>query len=158
MPVPTEDRNPKFKNAPDDRKIKAGADPESLDKQTIAWHFHALDREHKDWGWDKLKAHQWKDILRHLISFEGMTWAALKQQAGGRRRGTNHHSLDVVGFNKTAQDRLKHLKLDDYESLFSLRINNTLRLYGIRDGRVLRLLWHDPFHGEKKGCYPTANS
>jgi len=84
-----------------------------------------------------------------------MSWSELKQAAGGRSSGTNNHSLPVDEFVKKAKKRLEELKLDDHDELFSLRLNNTLRLYGIRDGRVLRFVWHDPHHGTDNGAYPT---
>jgi hypothetical protein len=155
MAVPKDRREPKIQKSPETREIRIETDPDTPETQTIAWHFHLLDRPHGDWGWDKLKAKDWRSILAHLVSFEGLTWAHLKSQAGGRRQGTNHHSLDTDDFCKAAKDRLKHLNLDDFETLFSLRINQTLRLYGIRDGRVLQIIWHDPHHGSKRGCYPT---
>lgn len=155
MPVPREQRHPHAKESVPDRQIKVGGDPDNFDKETIAWQFFRLDRPHADWGWDKLRPQEWRDILAHLVAFEGMTWAAIKLQAGGRRRGTNHHPIEIAEFNKPARDRLEEMHLDDYESLFSLRITNTLRLYGIRDGRVLQIVWHDPYHGSTRGACPT---
>lgn len=156
MPVPNNQRTPKTKVVIQDRQIKTGGDPDSFERETIAWQFFRQDREHAEWGWDKLKAAQWRDLLARLKAFEGLTWAQLKAQAGGRKRGTNHHSLFTAEFCKHARDRLRTLRLDDFDSLFSLRLANTLRIYGIRDGRVLQLLWHDPHHGSNKGAYPTA--
>lgn len=161
-----QDRTPKFGASPPSRQIRKGAeptreirqggDPSAFETQTISWHFHALDRDHALWGWGKLKARHWREILTQLVSFETITWAKLKEAAGGRRNGTNHHSLPTEEFCKSARDRLAELKLDDYDQLFSLRLSNTLRLYGIREGRVLRILWHDPHHGSGQGAYPTA--
>ena len=86
-----------------------------------------------------------------------MSWGEIKSQAGGKAEGngTNHHALPKDKFTKDAKDRLEILKLDDYEELFSLRLGNKIRLYGIKDGRVLRFIWHDPYHGENKGAYPV---
>jgi hypothetical protein len=155
MPVPQDQRRPQVKESVSDRQIKTGGDPANFDKETIGWQFFRLDHNHAHWGWDKLRPQDWRDILRHLVDFEGMTWADIKAQAGGRRRGTNHHPIEIAGFNKSARDRLEELHLDDYESLFSLRINNTLRLYGVRDGRVLQIVWHDPHHGSTRGACPV---
>lgn len=105
----TDHRVPKVQNAPAEREIRLGVDPDATETQTVAWHFHLLDRSHLDWGWDKLKSKEWKAVLSHLVTFEGLTWAQLKQQAGGRRQGTNHHSLDTNDFCKNAKDRLRSL-------------------------------------------------
>ena len=154
MPVPQDNRKPKSQDIAA-RQIKTGGDPDSLEKETIAWHFHRFDREHEDWGWEKLRAPQWREVMAHLVAFEGLTWAKLKEQSGGRKRGTNHHSLLQTEFSKAARVRLKELHLDQFDTFFSLRISNTLRLYGVRDGRVLQFFWHDPYHGSVRGCYPT---
>jgi hypothetical protein len=114
-----------------------------------------MDTQHKDWGW-QLNPEVWAGILTSLKILEGLTWAELKAAAGGRRVGTNHHSLTITQLNPTAQKRFAQLKLDEYDKVFSLRLANTVRLYGIRDGRVLRLLWRDPHHGSGRGVCPTA--
>lgn len=154
MPVPPQDRQPKAQDIPS-RQIKTGGDPESLDKETLAWHFHRLDNPHADWGWHQLQPVHWRNVLDHLIAFEGLTWAQLKQQAGGRNHGTNHHSLPISELAAGAKHRLSELHLDEFDSVFSLRISNTLRLYGVRNGRVLQLIWYDPHHGTRRGACPT---
>lgn len=154
MAVPPQARIPKIGTSVPERQIKTGGDPDSLDRETIAWQFHRLDNDHEDWGWNGLKAGIWKEILRQLKAFEGLTWAKLKEAAGGRRHGTNHHPIEVANFCNKAKDRLKSLHLDEYDSLFSLRLANKIRIYGVRDGRVLQLVWYDPHHGDKRGAYP----
>ena len=37
------------------KDVKILASPESTDKQTPAWQFHKRDRDHSEWGWDKLR-------------------------------------------------------------------------------------------------------
>ena len=39
--------------------------------------------------------------------------------------------------------------MDDIDSIVSFRINATIRMYGIRDGRALRILWYDPWHDRR---------
>lgn len=155
MAVPKHLRHPKLGVEPETRQVRLGADPESLETQTIAWHFHRLDWKHERWGWEQRHAPIWRNVLNHLISFEGLTWAQLKEQAGGRKHGTNHHSIKIAELNKDARDRIVALHLDQYDKVFSLRISNTIRLYGIRDGRVMRLIWYDDCHGGKNGVCPT---
>jgi hypothetical protein len=131
-----------------------------LETQTIAWHFHRIDWSHLQWGFRNLRPPDWRELLTHLVALEGLTWARLKEQCGGRGRGggTNHHSLELDALCKGAQQRLIELNLDDSDVVFSLRLSNTLRLYGIRDGRVLRLLWYDAHHGTKNAVYITKDT
>jgi hypothetical protein len=83
-----------------------------------------------------------------------MTWGELRGAAGGKSSGTNHHSLPLDALSKSAQVRLSELSLDDVDAVFSLRLTGTIRVYGIKDGRVLRVLWYDKYHGdpEKAVC------
>jgi hypothetical protein len=150
-------RHPKTGATPQDRQIKLGGNPESMDAETIAWQFHRMDSKHDHWGWDQLHAPIWKQILQHLKTFEGLTWAKIKETAGGKKHGTNHHSLKIDDLNANAKKRIKELHLEQYDKVFSLRLANTIRIYGIRDGRVMRLLWYDSSHGTKHGVCPTEN-
>ncbi len=137
------------------QQVRAKENPATTDHQTPAWQFHRCDEDHSLWGWSKLKENGHLEVIKLLHGFEKMPWSQIKQAAGGRASGTNNHPLAIGGFTKEAQKRLQQLKLDDHDTLFSLRLNGTLRLCGIRDGRVLRFIWHDPHHGSKDGAYPT---
>jgi hypothetical protein len=153
-------RQPKTALLPLGKQVRSAFDPESAETQTIAWHFHQLDWHHDRWGFGKLKPPHWTRLLRSLVSLEGLTWAKLKEQCGGRGGGggTNHHSLALDELCKDARDRLLELKLDECDVIFSLRLTNTLRIYGIREGRVLSLVWYDPNHGGKHAVYLTKNA
>jgi hypothetical protein len=125
---------------------------ESVEKQTPAWQFHRVDRDHEKWGWNRLGAEGlWELLHGKLADFESMTWAEIQRAAGGRSHGNNSHFVEVKDCCKEARDRLLDLRMDDTDEVFSLRLTGTLRLYGIRDGRVLRFIWHDPEHS----VYPT---
>lgn len=75
-----------------------------------------------------------------------MTWGELLKAAGGRKNGNNHHQIDVAACCDEAQRRLQALHLDDIDQLFSLRLTGKWRLFGMKDGRVLRFLWCDQEH------------
>ena len=156
MPVPSSNWHPKTSREPASGFPRTRNNPESTDAETLAWNFHRLDTDHPDWGWN-LKARLWRQLLDHLKALEGLTWAELKQQAGGKNQGTNHHPIPVADLSSSAQKRLEEINLDDFSTVFSLRLANTLRLYGVRDGRVLRLIWYDPHHGTGRGACPTKS-
>jgi hypothetical protein len=140
-------KSPRIRSNPDDH----------IDTQTPAWQFHKCDQDHELWGWGKLSADEFLRLVKdHLRSLETMTWGAIKSAAGGRGHGTNSHPLSVAEFCKKARDRLRELNLEEYDELFSLRLKGQLRLYGIKEGRVLRFIWHDPHHGTIKEAYPTG--
>ena len=154
------DKHVRTRCQPHENKAVVNQNPGSTDHETPAWQFNLCDYDHALWGWRKLSPHDFVALIhQHLRDIERMKWSDIKQAAGGRSRGTNSHPLPVVEFASDAKKRLQQLKLDDIDELFSLRLTSTLRLYGIRDGRVLKFIWHDPHHGERnKGAYPTKNN
>jgi hypothetical protein len=152
------ERKPKAAFNPPSRQIKS-EDPGKFDAETIAWQFFRLDWQHEHWGFNQLGPTHWRDLRDSLAHIEGLTWSELKQTFGGRGAGggTNHHSLPTSELSSRAQKRLEELSLDDCDDVFSLRLNNTLRIYGIRDGRVFQILWYDRHHGSKNGVFLTKN-
>jgi len=151
-------RKPKAQYSPLERQPFAKENPGSTDKETPAWQFHRCDKDHLLWGWNKMSPEKYLEVIKALHGFEQMTWANIKAQSGGKAsgRGTNHHFVPVSNFVKEARQRLEELILLDYEELFSLRLNSTLRLYAVKEGRILRFIWHDPYHGDDKGACPVA--
>lgn len=129
----------------------------SSDSENPTWQFTLFDKDHKLWGWKALE-NNIKEIFFFLSSLEGMSWHDIKQQNGGRGKngGTNHHPVLISDLTKVAKDRLNYLKLDDHEELFSLRVNNTRRIYGIKHNRILKILWYDEYHGNNNSSvFPT---
>lgn len=120
-------------------------------QQTPAWSIEVLDIE-GPWGWnnDRVKSELWTEIVPKLQNFETMTWGEINHASGGRRQGNNHHSIRVMELTSEAQKRLLDIKQDDTAEIFSFRLTGRTRIYGIRDGRVLKLLWYDPFHGDNR--------
>jgi hypothetical protein len=78
------------------------------------------------------------DILEKLKLFENSTWPDIER--GGS------HFITVNRVIKEAQERLRILRLDDTDELFSLRLSGTERLWGLRYNDVFSLLWWDPDH------------
>lgn len=129
------------------KEVRIQASPESTDKQTPAWQFHKRDKDHEKWGWDKLSAEDFCELLHgQLANFETMTWAEILRAVGDKKDGNMHHNVSVERCSKDAQKRLAELKADDLDEVFSLRLSNKHRLYGVKEGRVLRFIWHDTDH------------
>lgn len=63
----------------------------------------------------------------------------------------NHHFIPAQKLNKVARERLVDLKIYEDE-IFSLRLTGTHRIYGIRYGTVLFILWYDTDHGDNDTC------
>ena len=87
-------------------------------------------------------------ILPKLKEFEKLTWREIEEQlypSYGKYK-TKNHSISIDRLCPEAQRRLKELKQDDIEEVFSLRLAGKLRLFGIRHNNCFRLLWIDFNH------------
>lgn len=148
----TDNRIPKIKKEPYvSNNPRAIESPGRTDHLTPSWRFSLIDHDHELWGWDKIKDSELMSIIKtHLKSFEKLTWAAIKATKH------HHHEIELKKFSRDAKKRLEDLKLEDTDSLFSLRLASTIRLYGIRDGSIYKIIWHDPHHkwGDPKSAYP----
>lgn len=150
---------PKVKTKPPYRQPTHSLDPKSFDKQLLRVRFDLLDFTHDLWGWGTLSKEQHLEFLKFVQSVEKQTWAEIKTVGGGKRKGTNHHPLEIAKFDKKAQKRLTELNLYPIvgDSLFSLRMTSLTRIYGARDEEFFRPIWHDPYHDEKnKAAYPLS--
>lgn len=77
-------------------------------------------------------------LQKRLSELETMSWQEIDK--------THSHFVGVDGCSKEAQDRLKELRLDDLDQLYSLRVTGKFRVFGIREEHVFDLLWCDPDH------------
>jgi hypothetical protein len=144
---------PKAKKNPSPEGPRVASDPESYLKQTPVWRFSDFDWD-SDWGFTScverianIRSH----IEEHLASFETMTWAEILRASGGRNNGNNSHEVQRDKFKTDVQKRLDSRKVLA-DTLFSLRLDAGTRVYGVREGRCLRIVFFDPFHKDKAKC------
>lgn len=93
---------------------------------------------HGKWGWDKLDALQLQDLLEKIFNSQMLIWQQLREH--------NSHLVDTSSLIPEAQKRLKDLEKDDLDQLYPLRLSGLKRVWGIKEGNILWLLWWDPFH------------
>ena len=92
------------------------------------------------WGWKSCTdSHFWNVIFGKARSFETMTWTDIL-------RGGNNHQIKVNQICLEAQKRLAEIRQDDIDDLYSFGLMGKPRLWGIRDGRIFKVLWWDPEH------------
>jgi hypothetical protein len=84
-------------------------------------------------------------VYEHLRDFEKLTWQEI-ETAQTKRGHTRHHNIPVSDLSKAALKRLKELKLDDLDEIFSLRLEGDNRIFGIREFNTLIVLWYDEHH------------
>lgn len=119
---------------------KSSIDPTSYLGKNPVWQFRRIDKEHARWSLRDCCNFN-KDVLEKLHDFEGMPWSEIINTNGV---DTNHF-VQITDLCKEAQKRLETLKVYEDE-LFSLRLSNTKRLFGILNDGVFRVLWYDPKH------------
>jgi hypothetical protein len=102
------------------------------------WAFARVDRG-GSWCWDRLDGATLMWVLGKLGNFETMTWAEI--EAAG-----SHLVRNDAGLSKLARDRLAEIEHDEADTLFSLRLGGQPRIWGIRVGGALKIMWWDPNH------------
>ncbi|MEM9594749.1 MAG: hypothetical protein AAGD06_10805 [Acidobacteriota bacterium] len=81
------------------------------------------------------------EIREKLAGFESRDWNDILVKDQKR-----NHSVRVDRLDARARKRLAEIKKDDFEELVSLRLSGKERIWGVRIGSVLELLWWDPLH------------
>ncbi len=134
------------KALPKEKTPRQSEDIHAYKKKKPVWQIGRIDHSGK-WGWKSIGQERWEQIvLPHLANRETMTWAEIEMPSGGKKSGTNSHSIPCNKLCKEARKRLQKLNLDDIDELFSLRVGGKVRIWGIRRGRVFQILWFDFEH------------
>lgn len=138
------DKKPKTQHDVSGKKIvREKENAEEYKSKNPVWRFHRYDQDHPKWCLSQKDFYGY--IISKLISFERMTWHDIEAASGGRKQGTNHHFIPVSDMTKEAQQRLQDIKVF-YDELFSLRLSNIERLYGILENGIFHIIWYDPQH------------
>lgn len=123
-------------------------------KEFVRFRFNRMDVD-GPWGWTEIPKGQMKEIYEKLGQFESINWGNLNSIGKSSKSGSMHHSIDIDRLSANAQNRLNYLKIEEDE-VFSLRLNSTRRIYGLRTGQWFSLLWYDSNHDDKeKAVCPT---
>jgi hypothetical protein len=137
---------PKIKQEPPKRSIRIDKNPDSNRQKNPAWRIGLMDLEHERWGWNKVNKEDLKKILSKLKNFESMTWQEIYDASGGKNHGNESHNVSIENIKKDARKRLKELKIDDIDEIFSLRLTGKNRIWGILENNVLKIIWYDSDH------------
>lgn len=120
-----------------ERKPKISENPNSYFNWKPSWNFSKCDFGHQKWSLKNSDI--FTDIIPKLISFEQRKWGEIVSDK------KHNHWIDCSVLSKEARDRLNELNLY-YDSLFSLRLNGTLRLFGYIENGIFYIIWYDPDH------------
>lgn len=141
MAKPKPQKHPKALLGPVERSARIAADPSDTNRLTPVWSIAIFDLD-GPWGRDRIEQSDalWTDIFPKLKNYESMTWADILKDKH------RNHSVTLDRLIKAARQRLDELKQNDLDELFRLRLSGEQRVWGIRDGRVFKILWWDPNH------------
>ena len=130
---------PKSKFSPKTEKVpRIQIDNKNINSQNPTWKFCLFDLEGA-WSWFNISSKEKiKEIIDKITNFESMTWKEIL--------GDKNHLIEIKDLIKDAVKRLEKLQIEDIETLLSLRLSNTERIWGIKTGNVCKLLWWDPKH------------
>ncbi len=110
--------------------------PDQSDK--ISWSFNIIDID-GPYCFSKIKSPEGlRDLLDKLRNYESLKYSEIV--------GDKSHWISVQSCDKQAVDRLKEIKLDDIDQIFSLRLTGKCRVFGLWEGRLFLILWYDPEH------------
>ncbi|MBR3469107.1 MAG: hypothetical protein IKH28_05355 [Lachnospiraceae bacterium] len=138
------------KENPIGKHIAQGGNPEQYYSDNPAWTFNNVDQELWAFSKEHVGDAFWNEILPKLQAWESQTWREILLSAKKQ-----NHSINTNDLSKKAQDRLTS-KYIEPESLISLRLGGTHRLYGYMTGRVFNVLWYDDDHGDNDTCVCRA--
>lgn len=129
------------------------ASPIAVDEMLFDWSSESIDHEYAGaWNWD-LGPKETKDLLDLLSGLHGLTWREVKGQQFNSKNTTRqlHHKQPVTSICREAQKRLGEIGRGDQSEMFRLRHGNTVRVWGIMEVGIFRILWYDSSHK----VYPT---
>lgn len=124
------------------KQAKSLENPDSFMSRQPSWCFKRLD-ENSAWG---LCPSDFSVVISHLVNFERMTWSEIFKQTHDGGRSSNHY-IPPGSMCDKARKRFYDLHLDEYaDNVYSLRISNKIRIFGLLNDGVFSLLWYDTKH------------
>jgi hypothetical protein len=121
------------------KEPRTGVPDWNRDVQAFRWRTHDVDLD-GPFGWEHVPISTLlTDVIPKLQDREQATWQDLRN--GGS------HPVSTSQFSVSAQRRLQE-RYEEFvgDSLFSLRLTGTCRIWGQRNGNVLEIFWYDPHH------------
>ncbi len=156
--APANDQSPRLaphlaRALPTDRRPRSREDGSRFDMR-MTWCATRADlKDHWSWGepraWTEA---EWSDtILPPMRDFAALTWGEIDRQSSGTGHKM-HHAHEIGDLIEEAQDRWRHLELDQFDSVFRFRFGGQKRrAWGYIVQAHFHLVWWDRDHS----LYPT---
>lgn len=133
-------KSPIAAQLPSPTKIPVAIPPPDYWQANPSWRISML-KMIDPYGWHKIDKRTLDRIRQRLSNFETMTWSDIL--VVGKKR---HHTVSIDRISAEAKKHLRELRQYDIDELVSLSLTGLERIWGIRQGSILRLLWWDPNH------------
>lgn len=131
-------KKPASRFQPSTQKIPAHLEPYQDDK-SIFWSFSSFDANIAFPGKNKPGC-TFVEIAQAIKSIEMRTWNDILSHED------RDHEIEIYNIASFAQKRLQELSLDDVDGLWSFHLNGKIRLWGIKNQSLIRVIWLDPNH------------
>jgi hypothetical protein len=131
------EKRAKFGAVPKPEKKARFQDPSLDGGHPLAWRFSGADRG-GPFGWAISTDEKFREVIEKLYEFEGKNWSQIIDSGS--------HPIAVKDIVKEARDRLVAIEQDDLDELMSLRLTGPNRVWCVRSGHIMRVLWWDADH------------
>lgn len=126
---------------PPDTRLSARKKPAAVSpapSRGITWRFGFFDHD-GPWPLHGIEPVTHRTLLDKLGHFETSSFSDLSGKQGAK-------FIAVGALDRAAQRRLEELQRDDCPGLWELHLGGKPRLWGMRDGETMMLIWWDPNH------------
>jgi hypothetical protein len=123
---------------PDTQKIVRIIGPPKLEDGHLAWRFSKSDND-GPYRCGVFEHDEFKQLWDKLQAFENMNMAEFA-------RADSFHKVSTLILSKDAKKRLQEIHLDDLDSLYSFHIVGACRLWCMKHGNIMCVLWWDKNH------------
>jgi hypothetical protein len=134
------------KEIPKEKYIVHKENPEKYFDKKPSWRFNQCDNEWWPFTKQNIGESFWDEIFPKLKNLETQTWNEILNIANKQ-----NHFVKVDTLHSEAQKRLAQKQIE-YDSIVSLRLNGTHRLYGYIVGSTFHIIWCDFNHGDNSTC------
>lgn len=139
-------KQPKSAFNPKTREIGQRENPEKYYQLFPSWNFNSCDDKLWQFNQDRAESLFWNEILPRLKAFETQKWEEIL--VIGKKQ---NHSIYVKELHTEAKKRLEEMFIEQ-DSIISLRLTGTHRLYGFISKGVFNIVWFDDDHGDNSTC------
>jgi hypothetical protein len=135
-------RTPKSAYSPSRGKSPVSVeDVDALEGKKFKWRAvpQYVDYDQEEWGWGRVGMQKFFDkCLKHLQHYEDKTWMQIKEEQ-------HCHPVPLTDITAKAQTRINN-KYGGLDNLWQVKTEGRCRLFGLKDGQIFYLIWHDENH------------